>query len=656
MKSKLLPFFVVCLLTFGVLAADEATSPALDLRVYHIGNSLTRNLPLERLQLLFASAGGSYEYGIQLGGGHRLEQHLSKRNHGNKPGEGTYNTIQRFGEYDEAFTQFTFDAVVLQPFAKQLDAAVQILDRWPWFSCGDLQAASAFIDYARGRTQPGKGAWHLENANDEHTACERFYIYATWPGARDVLDWEDGDPTFADWYAQPYEGGVVSCSDFYRQLVERLNDAHPDLPVPVRLIPAGEVMAALDERIRDGSLAGIEAFFDRNQEYFVRARRNNNKPSPFDPDSFEAKAGVLNVYADGVHLNDQPHNGEDSGTIGSYVAAMTVFSTLSGKSPVGLTVEPYEQFDPEADAALIEALQETVWEVVSNHAHTGVGEVGEGGGSDEEAGDQEANRSPVAPGAELRKLADGFRFTEGPACDHEGNVYFTDQPNDRIHKWSIDGELSVFLEPAGRSNGLYIDANNTLWACADEKNELWKIDLATKEHEVVVRDFDGKRLNGPNDVWVAPNGDAYFTDPFFKRPYWDRGPMEQDGRYAYLLPSDGSGLRRVTPKMGLNGIVGTPDGKTLYLYSGGIVAYDIEPDGSLANERKLIEIKGGDGLTLDEAGNIYTVGKGVSIVSPEGDLLDRIDVPERWTANVCFGGKDHRTSSSRRAPGSMPSR
>lgn len=251
--------------------------------------------------------------------------------------------------------------------------------------------------------------------------------------------------------------------------------------------------------------------------------------------------------------------------------------------------------------------------------------------------------SPIAPGATLQKLADGFKFTEGPASDAEGNVYFTDQPNDRIHKWSVDGNLSTFLEPAGRSNGLYI-SDSVLWACADEKNELWKIDMETKKVEVVLKDFEEKLFNGPNDVWVAPNGNVYFTDPFYERPYWERGPMEQDGRYAYLLPSEGSGVRRVTSKMGLNGIVGTPDGKTLYLYAnGGIEAFDIENDGSLANQRTVFKIKGGDGLTLDEKGNIYTVGKGVTIVSPEGEELAKIEVPEGWTANVCFGGKDHQT-------------
>src|SRR5206468_7384910 len=121
--------------------------------------------------------------------------------------------------------------------------------------------------------------------------------------------------------------------------------------------------------------------------------------------------------------------------------------------------------------------------------------------------------SPVAPGAKLEKLADGFKFTEGPAADAEGNVYFTDQPNNRILKWSTDGKLSTFLQRCGRSNGLCFDRQGNLWACADEKNELWRIDPAGKA-TVVVKDYKGKLLNGPNDVWIRPDGGVYFTDPF----------------------------------------------------------------------------------------------------------------------------------------------
>ena len=78
----------------------------------------------------------------------------------------------------------------------------------------------------------------------------------------------------------------------------------------------------------------------------------------------------------------------------------------------------------------------------------------------------------VAPGAKLEKLSGDFQFTEGPTCDARGNVFFTDQPNNRIMEWSVDGRLSTFLQPAGRANGMYFDAKGNLIACADEKNEL----------------------------------------------------------------------------------------------------------------------------------------------------------------------------------------
>ncbi len=351
--------------------AQSAPPRGKNLVVYHIGNSLTRCIPLERLAMLVESAGGRYSYGMQLGGGHRLEQHLSMRNHGNAPGEGSYNTVQPYGTWDHAFKNYRFDAVILQPFKSALDREAEVMDHWPWFTAGDLQAAGGLIDYARAQTEPAEGRWDREHANTTHVAAERFYIYATWPGAGEVLQ-QEGEPTYANYWGRKYTGGVQACGDFFAQLVDRLNERHPDLQVPVRMIPVGDVLARLDEKIRADELPGIEAFYARNQRYFVKSRRNNKKPSPFDPDRFVRSAGVLNFYADGVHMNDQPHNGRDSGTIGSYVSALTHYATLTGESPVGLTAEPYEQFDAEADAELIEALQRTVWQVVAGHTHTGV--------------------------------------------------------------------------------------------------------------------------------------------------------------------------------------------------------------------------------------------------------------------------------------------
>ena len=254
--------------------------------------------------------------------------------------------------------------------------------------------------------------------------------------------------------------------------------------------------------------------------------------------------------------------------------------------------------------------------------------------------------SPVAPGAKLEKLAEGFKFTEGPAADAKGNVYFTDQPNDRILKWSTDGKLTEFMKPCGRSNGLCFGPDGKLWACADEKNELWAIDVATKKHTVVVKDHKGKLLNGPNDVWVRPDGGLYFTDPFYKRDYWTRGPNEQDTEGVYFVAPDGKGMIRVIDDLKQpNGIIGTPDGKTLYVADIGgrkTYSYTIRKDGTLADKKLFCEM-GSDGMTIDEKGNIYLTGRGVTVFDRAGKKVSQIDVPEGWTANVCFGGADMKT-------------
>jgi gluconolactonase len=198
------------------------------------------------------------------------------------------------------------------------------------------------------------------------------------------------------------------------------------------------------------------------------------------------------------------------------------------------------------------------------------------------------------------------------------------------------------MEPCGRSNGLCFDKAGNMWACADEKNELWRIDMKTKGKTVVVKDHGGKLLNGPNDVWVDDKGGAYFTDPFYKRPYWKRGPQEQDKKALYYVSPAGK-LSRVDEDFGQpNGLVGTPDGKTLYVADIGrskTFAYDIQDDGTLKNRRLFCEL-GSDGMTLDENGNVYLTGKGVIVFDKSGKKLTTIDVPKGWTANVSFGGKD----------------
>lgn len=255
------------------------------------------------------------------------------------------------------------------------------------------------------------------------------------------------------------------------------------------------------------------------------------------------------------------------------------------------------------------------------------------------------DKSIIAPGAKVEKLADDFKFTEGPAADARGNVFFTDQPNDRILKWDVDGKLSTFMQPCGRSNGLCFDAQGNLWACADEKNELWQIS-PDKKVTVVVKDYQGKLLNGPNDIWIRPDQGIYFTDPFYKRDYWKRGPKEQtvEGVY-YLSPARKQLLRVADDLKQPNGIIGAADGKTLYvsdIRASRTYAYDIQADGTLTNKRLFCEL-GSDGMTIDDEGNVYLTGQGVAVFDRTGKPIERIAVPERWTANVCFGGKDRHT-------------
>ena len=252
----------------------------------------------------------------------------------------------------------------------------------------------------------------------------------------------------------------------------------------------------------------------------------------------------------------------------------------------------------------------------------------------------------IAPGAELQKLAGEYAFTEGPAVDRDGNIYFTDQPNDRIVKWTAaDSSVEDWLKPAGRSNGTYFDQAGNLIACADEKNELWSI-APNKQVTVLLKDFGGKLLNGPNDLWIRPDGGLYFTDPLYPRDYWKRdNAMQQDGQHVYFLAKGAQEPVRVATDLKQpNGIVGTPDGKTLYVADIGArktYAYDVQADGSLAGKRLFCEL-GSDGMTLDAEGNVYLTGQGVTVFDKSGKQIEQIPVPGGWTANVTFGGKDRK--------------
>jgi len=248
--------------------------------------------------------------------------------------------------------------------------------------------------------------------------------------------------------------------------------------------------------------------------------------------------------------------------------------------------------------------------------------------------------SVVAAGAKIEKLAGGFRFTEGPAADKLGNVYFTDIPNERIHLWSVKGELSTYREKTGRANGLIFDRKGNLLVCEGGNRRVVAISPKGKV-TVLAERYKGKRFNSPNDLWIDLQGGIYFSDP----RYGKREGMELEKECVYYIRPGSKGIVRVIDDMVRpNGLVGTANGKQLYVTDAGgkkTYVYSIGDDGRLTDKKLFVE-QGSDGMTLDEKGNVYLTGEGVVVYDSKGELIERIEVPER-PSNVCFGGKDEHT-------------
>lgn len=235
-----------------------------------------------------------------------------------------------------------------------------------------------------------------------------------------------------------------------------------------------------------------------------------------------------------------------------------------------------------------------------------------------------------------------FKFTEGASVDKKGNVFFTDQPNNKIWEYDINGNLSVFLDSAGRSNGMYFDRNGNLITCADEHDQLWSIS-PNKQITVLLTNFKGQLMNGPNDIWIDAKGGIYMTDPYYQRDYWTRTKPDLTAQRVYYLPKGSNQPIIVDSAIKKpNGIVGTPNGKYLYVADIGAnktYKYRINKNGTLSN-RQLVIQQGADGITLDKEGNIYLCGNGVTIYNPSGKKIGHIVINEPWTANLCFGGKN----------------
>ncbi|WP_027384872.1 SMP-30/gluconolactonase/LRE family protein [Epilithonimonas caeni] len=241
-------------------------------------------------------------------------------------------------------------------------------------------------------------------------------------------------------------------------------------------------------------------------------------------------------------------------------------------------------------------------------------------------------------------LSSQFSFTEGPASDIEGNVYFTDQPNDKIYFWNWKtNKIELFLDKTGRANGTYFDKNDDLITCSDDNGEIWKINK-NKDIQVLSKGFEGKRLNGPNDIWIDKFGGMYFTDPLYKRDYWKNFKEEIPEKNLYYRNQNGT-ITKLETFVQPNGIIGSEKLKKLYVSdidAGKTYVYNILGEGKLS-EKKLFCEMGSDGMTLDDQGNLYLTGKGVTIFNKKGEKLTNITINEDWTSNVTFGGENNST-------------
>lgn len=252
-----------------------------------------------------------------------------------------------------------------------------------------------------------------------------------------------------------------------------------------------------------------------------------------------------------------------------------------------------------------------------------------------------AAESLIAPGATLTKIQGDFTFIEGPTADLQGNVFFSDIPENRIYKLSTDGKVALHRENSGGANGLIIDADGNLLACEGTAQRITSMDK-DGNISVVLDRFEDKRLNSPNDLWIDAKGGFYFTDPRYQ---FFTHPMEQDGENVYYVSPDRKTVTRVIDDIKKpNGIVGTKDGKKLYVAdtSGRIFVFNVRKDATLSKKKEFVR-QGSDGMTMDEHGNLYlTWMAGVTIYNPKGERLEIIKVPE-MPANVGFGGKDGKT-------------
>ena len=269
-----------------------------------------------------------------------------------------------------------------------------------------------------------------------------------------------------------------------------------------------------------------------------------------------------------------------------------------------------------------------------------------------------AELSDLIPEPEPQRLATGFQFTEGPVWHPDGYLLFSDIFANTIYRLTPDGASEPYITPTRHSNGLTFDRQGRLIACQHEARQVARMD-ADRQLMTAIDRYQGKRLNSPNDVVVKSDGSIYFTDPPFAVAPED---VELDFIAVFRAAPDGDITPLATDFLRPNGLAFSPDESILYVddsYRRHVRAFDVRPDGSLANGRVLIDMdveenpRNPDGMKVDVEGNLYITGAdGLWVVEPDGRHLGTIPFPEQpgpddlfpnAGGNVAFGGPDNRT-------------
>jgi gluconolactonase len=245
-------------------------------------------------------------------------------------------------------------------------------------------------------------------------------------------------------------------------------------------------------------------------------------------------------------------------------------------------------------------------------------------------------------GGSIQRVVSNYAFTDGPAWSHEGFLLFSDSPSNRIMKIDSEG-VTVFRSDSGGTTGNAVDEKGRVYSCESTARRVVRFEKKGKV-DVLAESWQGKKLNGPNDLTISKAGHVYFTDPAFGKQL-DSRELDFNGVYHITPKGELSLVAKYASRPG--GITLSPNGKLLYVTNAdekNVRVYDIDKNGAPVNERILIQNIDGipGGLRTDEKGSLYIAAKGVSVYKPDGSPVNVIPMPEK-PANLSFGNSDLQT-------------